>query len=152
MGWDSFTDALERWFADAWSRGLMDAAEDLAWTVSALKAPRFTVSPGLRMLLEAAPQEPVEDEASEVLADHVLVSLAQELRRTVARHGKLQEGSRPYRLRSLQPLGSRSGTYRIKDRFQARHIALQRGSERLEHFSEFEHVESQFSALIFGDI
>lgn len=98
MGWDPLTSSLERWFADAWSRGLHATALDLAWIVATLRHPGLTVSPGLRMLLDSAAAGAAEDpKPSEVLPDPILAAVAHELRQACERHARLHEPAAGYR-------------------------------------------------------
>lgn len=98
MGWEPLTASLERWFADAWTRGLHPAAEDLAWIIAMLRHPRLTVTPGLRAVLDATADGSTDDDPSEALADDVIEGLATELRRAIERHGRVGERRRTYRL------------------------------------------------------
>lgn len=99
MGWDPLTHTLERWFADAWTRGMHRTAIDLAWIVAALRDPSLTVCAGLQTLLDVADESADELEPSEALADGILAALAIELRRSIERFGRLAEPAARYRLR-----------------------------------------------------
>jgi hypothetical protein len=108
MGWGPLIGSLERWFADAWCRGLIPVAVDLAWIVSTLRDPSLTVSPGLRVLLDAADDGASGSEPSESLPDALIASVASDLRRTIERHGRIQEPSAGYVAEVLRGAGGAS--------------------------------------------
>jgi hypothetical protein len=101
MGWDPLTATLERWFADAWTRGMHRTAIDLAWIVSALRDPSLTVSPGLRVLLDVADDGAEDHEPSEALTDGLLAAVALELRRSIERFGRTGEPAATYVVRRV---------------------------------------------------
>lgn len=107
MGWEPLLISLEAWFADAWARGMHPTATDLAWLVATLRHPALTVSPGLKVVLEAAAREPTgypDDPLGRAdagdgpeLSDEALIAVSTELRRAVERHGRLGEAPARYR-------------------------------------------------------
>lgn len=106
MGWEPLTISLERWFADAWTRGLHDAAHDLAWVVATLRHPNLTVSPALRALLDLVAEGAAGAEPPEALPDEVLAAVAADLRGTIERHGRVEEARSRYRARRVRAAGA----------------------------------------------
>ena len=96
MGWERLVASLEALFADAWSRGLIGAATDLAWSVATLGDPAVTVTPALRRFLDLVDAEPPDGSGAATTPPETLEALAIELRRILERHARLEEPAARY--------------------------------------------------------